>query len=115
MANRPTGIVAGRDVLAEGVCHAVEEAGLRVGYDVSVIGFDNVSWECEDPILTTFEEPAYAMGATAVDMLVERLTQGWRPIEQRVLDCRPVVRRSVGPPPKALEQRSLAAAASQNP
>jgi DNA-binding transcriptional regulator YhcF (GntR family) len=99
MPNRPTGIVAARDELAEGVCHAAEEAGLRVGYDLSVIGFDNVSWQCEVPMLTTFEEPAYTLGATAAEMLVERLTHGWRPVEQRELDCRLVLRRSVGPPP----------------
>ena len=95
----PTAVVAARDMLAQGVCHAVEEAGLRVGYDVSVIGFDNVSWPDGQKFLTTFNEPCYEMGTAAVDMLLDRLYNGWRPPERRVLEAPLVLRRSVGPVP----------------
>lgn len=109
---RPTAIVAARDALAGGACHAIEEAGLRVGRDVSVISYDNVSWPRPDPFLTTFAEPAYDLGATAVDMLVERITSGWRPVEQRILEARLVLRRSVGLPPLAEEEEREGAVAA---
>ena len=101
---RPTAIVALRDALAKGVCHAIEEAGLQVGRDVSVISYDNVSWQRPDPFLTTFAEPAHELGAVAVDMLVERVTSGWRPVEQRILEAGLVLRRSVGLPPLAASE-----------
>ena len=47
------------------------------------------------------------MGALAADVLVERLTHGWRPVEQRTLEARLVLRRSIGPPP--LEARVASA------
>lgn len=93
----PTAFVAGRDVLAEGVCRAIEEAGKMVGRDISVIGFDDVSWPSDEPFLTTFREPCHEMGAAAAEMLVERIVTGWRPPERRVLDSPLILRRTAGP------------------
>jgi len=91
--------VAARDLIAQGVCHAAKEAGLAVGYDLSVIGFDDCSWDDGREFLTTFREPCFEMGVTAVDMLIERLVSGWRPPERRVLEAPLVLRRSAGPVP----------------
>jgi DNA-binding LacI/PurR family transcriptional regulator len=107
----PTAVVAARDMLAQGVCHAIEEAGFQVGYDISVIGFDNVSWGEGQNFLTTFAEPCYEMGRLAVEMLFDRLYNGWRPPERRVLEAPLVLRRSVGPVPReALQPRGMASA-----
>jgi len=97
---RPTAVVAARDLIAQGVYHAAQEAGLAVGYDLSLVGFDDCTWEEGREFLTTFHEPCYEMGMTAVDMLVERLVSGWRPPERRVLDAPFVLRRSAGPVPR---------------
>lgn len=97
-ADPPTAIVAARDVIASGACHAIEEAGLKVGRDISVIGFDDVSWgRPEEDFLTTFREPCTEMGSVAVDMLLDRIQNGWQPPKQRLLDAPLVLRRSVGP------------------
>jgi len=96
--DRPTAVVAARDILASGVWQAVEGAGLKVGYDVSLVGYDNLSWrdhESECP-LTTFAEPCRELGAAAADMLVERVRSGARPPEQRELDAPLILRRSTG-------------------
>jgi DNA-binding LacI/PurR family transcriptional regulator len=93
----PTAIVAARDSLAEGVCHAVEEAGLVVGHHVSVIGFDDMTWPEGRAFLTTFREPCYDLGAVAAEMLVERIVNGWAPPEKRNLETPFVLRRSAGP------------------
>lgn len=95
----PTAVVAARDALAHGVCRAVEESGRRVGHDVSVIGFDDLTWPCEAPYLTTFREPCHDMGAVAVRMLVERLIDGWKAPEKREIEAPFVLRRSAGPAP----------------
>jgi len=96
--DRPTAFVAARSTLAEGVCQAIERAGLLVGHHVSVIGFDDTTWPCEDPILTTFDEPCHEMGVAAARMLMERIVAGWRPPEKRRFDTPFIVRRSAGPP-----------------
>jgi len=97
-SGRPTAIVAGRDTLAEGVCRAIEEAGLYVGHHVSVIGFDDVTWPQAEPILTTFQEPCYEMGVVAAQMLVERIVDNALPPERRKFETPFVLRRTAGPP-----------------
>lgn len=96
--DRPTAFVAARSTLAEGVCQAIERAGLLVGHHVSVIGFDDTTWPREDPILTTFDEPCHEMGVAAARMLMERIVNGWQPPEKRRFDTPFIVRRSAGPP-----------------
>jgi len=93
---RPTAIVAARDYLAAGACAALDDAGLTVGRDVSVIGFDDLTWTHHPPFLTTFREPTAQLGAAAAEMLVERLISGWRPAEKREIEAPLVLRRSVG-------------------
>ena len=94
----PTGIVVGRDYFARGVYEAIEEAGLQVGYDVSVIGYDDLSWHVDDveKTLTTFREPCAALGVAAADMLADFLTRGEYEPRQQYIDAPLVLRRSVG-------------------
>ena len=93
----PTGFVAARDVFAEGICRAAEETGMTVGEDISVIGFDDISWPAEEPFLTTFREPCRAMGAVAAQMLIDRIVHAHRPVEKRIIPAEFVLRRSAGP------------------
>ncbi len=98
LADPPTAIVAARDNLAEGAWHAVEEAGLVVGRDVSLVGYDDLSGTAEDPKpLTTFREPAYEMGEQAARLLLERIAVGMKPAQQVQIPADLVIRRSVGP------------------
>jgi DNA-binding LacI/PurR family transcriptional regulator len=100
---RPTAIVAARDILAQGAWQACVEAGMAVGRDVSIIGFDDhswfedYSWPQEEPLLTTFHEPCQEMGEVAVEMLADRIVNGHRPPERREIDAPLILRRSVGP------------------
>lgn len=62
------------DLMAFGVCRAIEEAGLAVGRDVAVIGFDDI------PIarylfggLTTIRQNFYNMGYTAGSVTLGRI------------------------------------------
>jgi len=93
----PTAFVAARDVFAEGICRAAEEAGMTVGEDISVIGFDDISWPVEEPFLTTFREPCREMGAVAAQMLIDRIVHAHRPVEKRIIPAEFMLRRSAGP------------------
>ncbi|HEX4248666.1 MAG TPA: substrate-binding domain-containing protein, partial [Pseudonocardia sp.] len=94
----PTAIVAINDLFAIGVCAGVRDAGLRVGGDVSVVGFDDITLaEMTSPALTTVRQPLPEMAEATVRLLV-----GDAPARagQSVL-MRPelVVRASTGPAP----------------
>lgn len=72
----PTAFFADNDSIASGCCRAIQEAGLRIPHDVSVIGFDDssVSQELEPP-LTTMRVHKERVGALAVMRLHERIQQ----------------------------------------
>ena len=74
--DRPTALLAGNNVLAEGLWHAVGDLGLRVPADVSVVCFDDARWmSMVTPGLTAVAQDVVALGAAAVDQLLLRLAE----------------------------------------
>jgi len=96
----PTAIVAGRDYQAQAVCAAAAEAGLAIGRDLSVIGYDDMTWPEGRDFLTTFREPWTDLGARAAELLLKRMASP-RVHEKVALDAVFVLRRSAGPAPDA--------------
>lgn len=94
---RPTALFAVNDDAAIGAIGAVREAGLRVGEDVAVIGYNDVPVVASLPVpMTTVRSPMHQMGRTALELLVARL--GGAPVESCRLEPTLVVRASSGPP-----------------
>ena len=70
----PTAVLCATDRLAVGALHAVSQAGLQRGRDISLIGYDDLPMaSCTDPPLTTIEQPVARAGARMVEMLVALL------------------------------------------
>ncbi|HEY3481962.1 MAG TPA: LacI family DNA-binding transcriptional regulator [Streptomyces sp.] len=70
----PTGLVSGNDFNAVGAISALEEAGLRVPEDVSVVGYDNTSLAALRHLsLTTVDQPRKDMARLAFAALIERV------------------------------------------
>lgn len=67
-------VVAGNDLIAISAIRCLEEYGATVPQDVSVTGFDNIRWtELVRPRLTTIAQPVGAIGARAVELMLERI------------------------------------------
>ncbi len=94
---QPTAIIASNDEMAFGVMDAVKDAGLRVGRDVSVVGFDDVPMASSVyPRLTSVRQPMAGMGAAALELLV-LILEGRKPMGlQRELATELVIRESTG-------------------
>ncbi len=72
--NHPKAYFVASDPMAIGAYKAVAEAGLEVGKDISLIGFDDIySAQFLMPALTTIKVHTEFMGKTAVETLQERI------------------------------------------
>ncbi|MBZ4666216.1 LacI family DNA-binding transcriptional regulator [Mahella sp.] len=92
----PTAILAGNDVLALGVIQAVEEFGLKVPDNVSVMGIDDISFASFDKIsLTTVAQPKGEIGRLAAEIIIQKINnpQDKAPVK-KVLEPRLIIRRT---------------------
>jgi DNA-binding LacI/PurR family transcriptional regulator/signal transduction histidine kinase len=89
-------LVAANDNMALGAIEALQERGLRVPYDVAVVGFDDAQQaRVSTPSLTTVRQPAHELGRVAVGTLLELLAG--EPVPKLVtLPTELVVRHSCG-------------------
>ena len=91
-----TAILVGNDLMALGAMHALNEAGLRVPEDVSIVGFDDIEEAAHfAPPLTTVRQQFDVLGRESVEYLVSLIEDATIPIQQRVLYPELVVRQSV--------------------
>lgn len=97
---RPTAIFAANDISAAGALDRVEDAGLAVPGDISIVGYDNTALAAMHHMsLTTVDQPRADLGRIATELLVERLNQGRTNAIHHVIAPTLVKRRSSGPPP----------------
>ncbi len=85
-------IFCATDSIAIGAMHAADEAGIRIPQDISLMGFDNISFSGLPRIgLTTVEQPKTDMAQAAVSLLLERIDadehgQGSRLMQPRLVE-----------------------------
>lgn len=96
-ADRPTALFCTRDVRAYGAYLAARELGLRIPEDLSLVGYDDITWPGEGRrLLTTFPEPTADLGRRAVMMLVSWVKTGQMPSDA-VICPELVIRKSTAP------------------
>ena len=72
-----TAIFCATDALALGAMKAADEAGVRIPDDVSLLGFDNISFTALPRIgITTVEQPKTEMARAAMDLVLEEQEEG---------------------------------------
>jgi DNA-binding LacI/PurR family transcriptional regulator len=98
--NPPSAIFATSDYKAIGAIQAVEEAGLRIPKDISIIGYDDIFVSpYVSPSLSTVKQNTFTVGQKAAEMLLfdgEKIKKGELLKEEVIPEL--IVRESTGPP-----------------
>ncbi|MCL2735797.1 MAG: LacI family transcriptional regulator [Propionibacteriaceae bacterium] len=84
---RPDGIIAGADLVANGIIGAVmTSSALRFPHDIAIIGYDDnrSSWNALIP-LSTMAQPGLEMGRAAAELLIEEMTQADSHVHRQVM------------------------------
>ncbi len=90
-----TAILCAADTLAIGVIQAAYEKGIRIPDDLSLMGFDNISFSALPPIdLTTVNQPKRELAVAALDMLQNRIKKPDAPYSRTILSPSLIVRNS---------------------
>src|SRR5437660_8035608 len=96
-----TALFAYNDISAIGSIRAIQEHGLRVPQDVSVVGFDDIQWAAfHTPSLTTVRQPLGKMGQIAAETLIRMIEDHGESSSEIAIEPTLVVRESTGRAPK---------------
>jgi LacI family transcriptional regulator len=95
-------VFAANDEMAAGIIAGAIANNVRVPRDLGVVGFDDTRVaQMTKPLLTTVRVPMSNMGATAIELLCQRIAEPERPPQTVSLSAELVVRDSCGSVPKA--------------
>lgn len=99
LSERPTAIFSATDEMAIGAIHCIQDSGLRVPEDVSVISVDNSRISSMvRPLLTTVAQPMYDIGAVSMRLLTKLMKKETVENATVTLPHELIVRRSVAAP-----------------
>jgi DNA-binding LacI/PurR family transcriptional regulator len=95
----PTAIIAADDLIAAVTMNTIQQRGLSVPEDVSIIGIDDQHFASVlNPALTTVQLPVPEAGRHAIEMLLRRMAGDTSPPKQLLLPCPLLTRASVASP-----------------
>ncbi len=98
LSDPPTAIFAAGEQLCRGAILAIHDLKLRIGKDISLIGFeDNDMARVSNPAVSVISRPTAEMGKIAAGILIERIAA----------DAPPVVRQKVSLPPRLVIRGSV--------
>ena len=105
LPERPTAIFACNNFLAIGALKTLQQAGLQVPNDISIVAFDDLpSAMVVSPFLTAAAQPAYEMGQRATQLLLNNLNDKISLTPQEIILPVKVFRRESSQPLGALNE-----------
>lgn len=90
----PTAVFATSDVMALGAKTAIEDVGLQIPGDISLIGFDDIPEVSRSrPRLSTIAQPKYQMGQEAANILLAQIESKQSNLRKKVVMEHKVIAR----------------------
>jgi LacI family transcriptional regulator len=105
LADRPTAVICSSILSASGAIRAIQQAGLVIGRDVSLIAHDDglpfLKAEGLSPPLTTTRSSIRAAGARLAELLLHMIAAPDDDLPHELWPAELIVRGSTGPAPSA--------------
>ncbi|MDG5473462.1 LacI family DNA-binding transcriptional regulator [Jeotgalibacillus sp. ET6] len=99
LRERPTALVVADDLMALGVLNTLNEMGISVPEDISILSFNNVlTSEMARPPLSSVDINIFNLGYHASKHLIKRLTNPEEPVKRVIIEHEIVKRFSTEPP-----------------
>jgi LacI family transcriptional regulator len=100
-AQRPSAFLSSSMICALGIRRAIEDAGLEMGRDISVLTFDDdlgfLKAKADTPAFTACISSVRDAGAAVAEMLLRQIKNPAAPLETKLLDAELIIGRSTGP------------------
>ncbi len=91
----PTALFTGNNLLTTGTVRAIQERGLHIPDDIAIGAFDAINWmSLVKPELTVVAQPTYQLGQVAANLLLQRLEDNTRPVQEVILQTQLLIRQS---------------------
>ena len=107
LSSPPDAIFCVNDVLAMGAMDAARALGLRIPEDLWIVGYDDIelaSWGAYE--LTTVRQPMDEMIAHAIRLLLSKIANRDKPLENKCFPNELVIRRSTGRRPIGVPKKT---------
>lgn len=99
--NGPTAVIASSMISALGARRAIEERGLKMGRDISVVTHDDMLSYLKNggdvPIFTAVRSSVREAGARVAEMLLSKIANPNQPLKNTLLEAELMVGQSTGP------------------
>lgn len=93
----PTAIFAVSDMLAMGAIKQAVISGYKVGKDIAIMGFDNISLsDLFLPSISTIAQPCYVMGKKVIEVLVNNINSKEKNCSNIIMPHHLILRQSTG-------------------
>jgi len=98
LTSPPTAVFCYNNFVTLGALLTLKKLNKKIPKDIAIVGFDEVDWaEVLDPPLTVVSQPVYAIGATAGQLIMQRLlNEGPKDKQKIVLKTELIIRKSCG-------------------
>ena len=99
LSDRPTAIFCCSDTIAIGAYQAIQNQGLRIPQDISIMGYDDIELaRYLFPSLSTISQPKAELGKLAVETLLQRIQEPNENYRTLVLEPTCILRESISSP-----------------
>lgn len=94
---KPDGVVSANDATAAHLLRWLQAEGIRVPQDLRIVGVDDVRYASLLGVpLTTVRQPCQEIGEIAVQTMLNRIARPQFPVQDILLECQVIIRRSCG-------------------